>query len=206
MSLCQRTEASRRLRRPWRAVLATAAVAALAGTMLATTAGAATHAVSSKQTVRASAPTATINMWMEASGTPVDNYWAAQAKAFDASQPGRYRQHRLSRRPASYNPKVAAALAGNNPPALFFGWGGGRACRFINAKVVQPLGDAGQSDAGNPSWKSAFVPSALGAVTFNKEIYGIPVGGTQPVFFFYNKALMAQVPPQLPDYDHSAAE
>ena len=28
----------------------------------------------------ASTPTATSNVWMEASGTPVDNYWVAHAK------------------------------------------------------------------------------------------------------------------------------
>ena len=191
MSLCERTEGSRRLRRPWRAVLATAAVAALAGTMLATTAGAATHAVSSKQTVRASAPTATINVWMEASGTPVDNYWAAQAKAFDQANPGD--SVSIDIEPSgTYNTKVATGLAGSNPPALVFGWGGGDELSFVNAKVVQPFADAGQSDAGNPSWKSAFVASSLGAVTFNNKLYGIPVGGTQPVFFFYNKALLAQ--------------
>ena len=43
-----------------------------------------------------------------------------------------------------------------------------------------------------------------GAVTFNNKTYGMPVGGTQPVFFFYNKALMAKYHLQLPDYHHAA--
>ena len=92
----------------------------------------------------------------------------------------------------AYNPKVAAALAGNNPPALTTGWGGGRELQYIDAKVVQPFADPGQKDAGNPSWKADFLSSSLGAVTFNNQIYGIPLAGTQPVFFFYNKALMAK--------------
>ena len=138
-----------------------------------------------------SSPTASIQVWMEASGTPVDNYWAAQAKAFDQANSGD--KVSIDIEPSgSYNTKVATGLAGSNPPALFFGWGGGDLQTFINSKVVQPMADAGQSDAGNPSWKSAFVASALGAVTFDNKIYGIPVGGTQPVFFFYNKALMAK--------------
>ncbi|MGH9107315.1 MAG: extracellular solute-binding protein [Acidimicrobiales bacterium] len=138
-----------------------------------------------------SAPTASIQVWMEASGTPVDNYWAAQAKAFDKANPG----DRVSidiEPSGSYNTKVATGLAGRNPPALFFGWGGGDLQTFIHSKVVQPMADAGQSDAGKPSWKSGFVASALGAVTFKSKVYGIPVGGTQPVFFFYNKAVMAK--------------
>src|SRR5579875_2096332 len=101
-----------------------------------------------------SAPTATINVWMEASGTPVDDYWVAQAKAFAKANPGD--QVNIEFPAASvYNTKVAAALA------------------------------------GDPSWKNDFVPSSLGAVTFNNKIYGIPVGGAQPVFFFYNKHTMA---------------
>jgi len=138
-----------------------------------------------------SAPTASIQVWMEASGTPVDNYWAAQAKAFDQANPGD--SVSIDIEPSgSYNTKVATGLAGNNAPALVFGWGGGDELSFIGSKVVQPFADAGQSDAGNPSWKSDFVTSSLGAVTFNNEIYGIPVGGAQPVFFFYNKALLAR--------------
>jgi ABC-type glycerol-3-phosphate transport system substrate-binding protein len=138
-----------------------------------------------------SAQTASIQVWMEGSGTPVDNYWAAQAKAFDQANPGD--SVSIDIEPGgTYNTKVATGLAGTNPPALFFGWGGGDLQTFINSKVVQPMADAGQSDAGNPSWKSAFVASSLGAVTFNNEVYGIPLGGTQPVFFFYNKALLAQ--------------
>src|SRR5208282_3453337 len=35
-----------------------------------------------------SAPTASIQVWMEANGTPLDNYWAAQAAAFDKANPG----------------------------------------------------------------------------------------------------------------------
>ena len=127
---------------------------------------------------------------MEASGTPVDNYWVAQAKAFDKANPGDTISVEFPAASA-YNPKTAAALAGNNPPALTFGWGGGRELQYINAKVVAPIGDAGQSDAGNPSWKSDFVPASLGAVTFDNKLYGFPVGGTQPVFFFYNKQTMA---------------
>ena len=165
------------------------AVVLAAGVAVGATALAVPASTLSAQT-RTSSLTASIQVWMEASGTPVDNYWAAQAKAFDQANPGD--SVSIDIEPAgTYNTKVATGLAGSNPPALFFGWGGGDELSFINAKVAQPLADAGQMDAGNPSWKSDFVASSLGAVTFNNKIYGIPVGGTQPVFFFYNKALLA---------------
>jgi raffinose/stachyose/melibiose transport system substrate-binding protein len=156
-----------------------------------TTAATVATPVTASSAQSASAPTASISVWMEASGTPVDNYWVAQAKAFDKANRGDTVNIEF---PAAsvYNSKVAAALASDNPPALTFGWGGGRELQYINAKVLVPFADPGQNDAGNPSWKSDFVPSSLGAVKFNNKLYGIPVGGTQPVFFFYNKAVMAR--------------
>lgn len=180
------TRASRRLPR-----LSRRAAALVAAGLSVTTAATVAIPVSSSLAQGSSAPTASINVWVEASGTPVDNYWIAQAKAFDKANPGDTVS--VDVEPSGpYNAKVAAALAGNNAPALTFGWGGGRELQYIDAKTLQPFGDAGQSDAGNPSWKSDFVGSSLGAVTFNNKIYGIPIGGTQPVFFFYNKALMAK--------------
>jgi raffinose/stachyose/melibiose transport system substrate-binding protein len=139
-----------------------------------------------------SAPTASINVWFLSNGTPLNNYVVAQAKVFDQANPGDTVNVEIQPTNNAYNPKVAAALAGNNPPAITTGWGGGRELQYIDAKVVQPFADPGQSDTGNPSWKADFLSSSLGAVTFNNEIYGIPLAGTQPVFFFYNKALLAK--------------
>lgn len=139
-----------------------------------------------------SAPTATINAWLLSNGSPVNNYWIKQAALFNKENPGDTVNVEIQPTNNAYNPKVAAALAGNNPPAITTGWGGGRELQYIDAKVVQPFADPGQMDAGNPSWKADFLPSSLGAVTFNNKIYGIPLAGTQPVFFFYNKALMAK--------------
>jgi len=178
-------ESSKRRRLSHRA---TALIAAgLSVGTAATVAIAAPIATSSAQ----SAPTASIQVWTVTNGTLLDNYWAAQAAAFDKANPGDTVS--IDVEPSGpYNTKVATALAANNPPALTFGWGGGRELQYIDAKVLQPFGDAGESDAGNPSWKSDFLASSLGAVTFNNEIYGIPLAGTQPVFFFYNKALLAR--------------
>ena len=192
MSLCQRAEALPRLRRPWRGVLATVAVAALAGTMLATTAGAATHAVSSGQTVRASAPTASITVEVQEQGLALDNYYVAQAAAFNKAFPGDHVTMNVVPTSNIYKQKLLLELQGNNPPALFQTWGGGIFQQYITAKVVQPFGDAGQSDAGHPAWESDFLGSTLGSCTYGGVLYCMPFTGTQPVFFFYNKPLLAE--------------
>jgi len=143
-------------------------------------------------TATSSAPTASINVWLVDNGTNVNNYWGKQAAAFDKANPGDTVNIEIQPSSNSYKAKVLAALAGSSPPALFFSWGGGPMLQYINSKTIQPFADPGEMDAGNPSWKSDFLASSLGAVTFNGKLYGIPILGTQPVFFFYNKPLLAK--------------
>ena len=72
-------------------------------------------------------------------------------------------------------------MSANKPPTLFFSWGGGVLQQYINAGDAAPIGSA------SAAWTKRFLPSSLGAVTFNKQVYGVPIQGTQPVFFYYNK-------------------
>jgi raffinose/stachyose/melibiose transport system substrate-binding protein len=122
-------------------------------------------------------------------GTNVNDLWSSIATDFDNAHPGDKVTIDIEPSSNSYKTKLLTALGTSSPPALFFSWGGGPMQQYISAKVIQPLGDPGQSDAGNPSWKGKFLASSLDAVTFNSQIYGMPILGTQPVFFFYNKAV-----------------
>ncbi|MGC8627775.1 MAG: ABC transporter substrate-binding protein [Acidimicrobiales bacterium] len=170
----------------WRptVLLATASMVATTTTGIALT----TTNASAASTV----PTASINVWLVDNGKNVNDYWTAQAKAFDKANPGDTVNIEIQPSSNSYKGKVLAALASSSPPDLFFSWGGGPMLQYINAKTIQPFADPGVADAGNPSWKSDFLASSLGAVTFNNKIYGMPILGTQPVFFFYNRPLMAK--------------
>ncbi len=140
-----------------------------------------------------STPTASINVWMVDNGKNVDNLWAQLASQFDAAHPGDHVN--VSITPSSgntYQVKLLSALGTANPPALFFSWGGGALQQYIQAGKAQPIGDAGMTDAGKPTWTKDFLPSSLGPVTFNGKLYGIPILGTQPVLFFYNKTVLAK--------------
>ena len=77
---------------------------------------------------------------------------------------------------------------------------------YIKAGVVQPFADPGVSDAGNPSWKSDFLPVTLKGVTFGGKVYGMPFEGTQPVFFVYNKTGVQEVRAQFPGHMAGVAE
>ena len=160
--------------------------------MLATTAGAATHGRSSEQAARASAPTATISVEVQDQGKILDNYYIAQAAAFNKANPGDHVTMDVVPTNNVYKQKLLLELQGYNPPALFQTWGGGIFQQYITAKVVQPFGDAGQSDAGHPAWASDFLASTLGSCTYSGVLYCMPFTGTQPVFFFYNKPLLAE--------------
>ena len=85
----------------------------------------------------------------------------------------------------SFKQKIQLAMGAGNAPTIFFTWGGGILQQYIKAGDVQSLG-------ANPSWASSFLPSSLGAVTYNGQLYGVPVQGTQPVYFFYNKKIFSQ--------------
>jgi raffinose/stachyose/melibiose transport system substrate-binding protein len=95
-----------------------------------------------------------------------------------------------------YKQKLQVAMGAHNPPDIFFGWGGGILQSYVNAGDVYDLTDALNSD---PSWKNKFLPSVWSSVTFNGKIYGVPLNNTQPILFFYNKAMFDQyhlTPPQ----------
>lgn len=137
----------------------------------------------------AKAPTASINVWWVTNGTDVNNLWAHIASSFDKSHPGDTVSIDIQPSNNAYKGKLLAALATSRPPALFFSWGGGPMQEYIKSHVIQPFADPGANDAGHPSWKSRFIGSSLDAVTFDGKLYGMPIVGTQPVFFFYNKTV-----------------
>src|SRR6185437_10932514 len=85
----------------------------------------------------------------------------------------------------SYKQKIQLAMGAGNPPTIFWTWGGGPLKQFIDAGDVASL--------GNPGWASSFLPSSLGAVTFDGKLYGVPIQGTQPVYFFYNKTIFSKL-------------
>lgn len=164
-----------------RITLAATALAAATVSTLGLTGVAAGAATSSE-------PTASINVWW-VTNSGINNLWMQIAKKFDKAHPGDHITIQIQPSTNSYKAKVLAALGTSSPPALFFSWGGGPMEQYIKAGVIQPFADPGKSDAGNPSWKSNFLASSLDAVTFNGKVYGMPILGTQPVFFFYNKSV-----------------
>jgi raffinose/stachyose/melibiose transport system substrate-binding protein len=126
-----------------------------------------------------------LTMWLVTTGPSPANTVINQAvSSFEKSHPGDtitidYVENQ------SYKQKIQLAMGAGNPPAIFWTWGGGPLKQFIDAGDVASL--------GNPGWASDFLPSSLGAVTFNGNLYGVPIEGTQPVYFFYNKTIFSKL-------------
>jgi raffinose/stachyose/melibiose transport system substrate-binding protein len=173
-----RRRASRVARRSWLAIGAAATVSlALAACGSASGSGNASSASTQSGGT-------TVTMWLVTTGpSPANTALSSLAAAFDKSHPGDHISISFVEN-ESYKTKIQLAMGAGNPPTMFWTWGGGILEQYIKAGDVQSL--------GQPSWASSFLPSSLGAVTFNGQLYGVPVEGTQPVYFFYNKQIFAK--------------
>ena len=126
-----------------------------------------------------------LTMWLVTTGpSPANTVINQSVSSFEKSHPGDtitidYIENQ------SYKQKIQLAMGAGNPPTIFWTWGGGPLHQFIQAGDVASL--------GNPSWASSFLPSSLDAVTFGGQLYGVPIQGTQPVYFFYNKPIFSKL-------------
>lgn len=129
---------------------------------------------------RAKTPKASITVWFVSNPGPVNNYMTELAKRFDAAHTGdKVNVQFIANTP--FKQKLLIAMGAHKAPTLFFSWGGGVLEQYIKA------GDAAPVAPRSVPWARSFLSSALGAVTFNHRLYGVPIQGTQPVFFYYNR-------------------
>jgi raffinose/stachyose/melibiose transport system substrate-binding protein len=172
------------MKRAWTMRGAAALLAAATG---ATAAGSAAAASTTHHArAHATSPTAKITVWFVTNPGPVNNYMTSLANKFDHAHPGDHiTVDFVANTP--FKQKILLAMGAKKPPALFFSWGGGVLQQYVNAGDVAPVGTPGKG------WTKAFLSSSLGAVTFNHKVYGVPVQGTQPVFFYYNKSVFRKV-------------
>ena len=177
-----------------RALAAVAVAVAVASGAAACSSGSSSSSAttgSSSAASGSSAPTATVSAWLvttAAAGTsaPSDSAVQALAAAFDKAHPGDTINIQFVQNDA-YKQKIQLAMGAGNEPQIFWNWGGGPLQQDIKAGKVNSLGTTSTA-----SYLSKFLPSSLGAVTVNGQVYGVPVEGTQPVYFFYNKQVFSK--------------
>lgn len=90
---------------------------------------------------------------------------------------------------ANYSQKLQTVIGTPEAPSVFFNWGAGSIQSYVKDGLVQPLNGAIQA---NPKLKSSFLPVVMNAAKIGGNYYGIPMRGTQPVFLFYNRTVLAK--------------
>lgn len=90
---------------------------------------------------------------------------------------------------ANYSEKLQTIIGSGEAPDVFFNWGAGSIQSYVKAGLVQSLNSAFQA---NPKLNSSFLPTIMNAAKIGSDYYGIPMRGTQPVFLFYNRTVLAK--------------
>jgi raffinose/stachyose/melibiose transport system substrate-binding protein len=161
-----------------------AAAAAAAAAIVLAACGSAAGSGKATSSSSAGGSGTTVTMWLVTTGpSPANTAVQNLVSSFENSHPGDHITIDFVENQA-YKQKIQLAMGAGNPPTIFWSWGGGTLQQYIKAGDVYSL--------GNPSWLSSFLPSSLGAVTYQGHVYGVPVEGTQPVYFFYNKSIFAR--------------
>src|ERR1700729_1010252 len=159
------------------------AAAGVAAALLAAACGSATG--SGKSGGSGTASGTSVTAWIVTTGpSPVNTKINKAVSDFEAQPPGYHITVDYIEN-QSYKQKIQLAMGAGNPPTIFWTWGGGPLKQFIDAGDVASL--------GNPGWGQDFLPSSPGAVTFNGNLYGVPIEGTQPVYFFCSKSIFSKV-------------
>jgi len=96
---------------------------------------------------------------------------------------------------ADYQTKLQTIINSKQAPDVFFNWGGGSIQPFVKAGLLEPLDDMIAKD---PGLKSNFLPSVFNSAIVDGKAYGVPMRGTQPVFLFTNKKVLADAGLQVP--------
>lgn len=94
-----------------------------------------------------------------------------------------------------YATKIAAELATNNPPDLFYTWAAGRLKSFVDSGKLFAISEILDKDT---EWKSRFLPGMFDSVTFDGKIYAVP-GEQNAAALFYNTEIFQKYglqPPQ----------
>jgi len=87
-----------------------------------------------------------------------------------------------------YKQKIAVAMAGHKPPAIFLTYGGQLFEQYVKAGDVADLTSALSSD---PAWKAQYAAkNVFGLATFGSKIYGIPESGPDYELMWENKAVL----------------
>lgn len=107
------------------------------------------------------------------------------AADFEAANPGTNVVLRYIENEA-FKATLPTMLQSNDPPHIFFSWGGGVLAEQVRGGVLKDI-----TDYVDDEWRSWLEPSAMAAFVVDDRQFGIPIR-TSMVGIFYNKALFEE--------------
>lgn len=93
-----------------------------------------------------------------------------------------------------YKTRIRTAMGAGDAPCIFPSWGGGPLYEYVQAGQVIPLTEYMNAE----SYVERFIPASLSNVTFDGEIYGVPVENIAVAVIYYNKDIFEQFSLEVP--------
>lgn len=124
--------------------------------------------------------------WLHLNNDPgIAKAWDQIVKSYEASHPGVTIQMQFLENEA-FKAKLPTLLQSNDPPHLFYSWGGGVLAAQSETGAIRDVTDALNADGGK--LKALYAPALVQGLTFKDKIWAVPYQ-TGLVSFYYNKAL-----------------
>lgn len=87
-----------------------------------------------------------------------------------------------------YKTRIRTAMGAGDAPCVFPSWGGGPLYEYVQSRQVIDLTGYMMAD----DYYTYFLPASLSNVTFDDQIWGVPVENTAVAVFYYNTAIFDQ--------------
>jgi len=91
--------------------------------------------------------------------------------------------------PDGYRQRLKTVAAANEMPDVFFTNSGSMIKEFYDGGLIQSIMPLLNKQT---EWKNNFTPGAFDPLSFNNEVYAVPVNASVTSLFFYNKTLFEQ--------------
>ncbi|MDF2718282.1 MAG: family 1 extracellular solute-binding protein [Paenibacillus sp.] len=88
--------------------------------------------------------------------------------------------------PDGYRQRLKTVAAANEMPDVFFAHSGSGIKEFYDGGLIQPITPLLNK---NSQWKANFTPGAFDPLSFNNEVYAVPINASVTSLFYYNKSL-----------------
>ncbi len=124
--------------------------------------------------------------WMHLNTDPgIAAAWDEIVKSYEAAHPGVKIEMQFLENEA-FKAKLPTLLQSNDPPHLFYTWGGGVLAAQAATGAIKDVTEAMDADGGK--LKSVYSPALVNGLTIDGKIYAVPYQ-TGLVSFYYNKKL-----------------